>query len=220
MRPVSSLFLSLAATAALASTSAAQTVNFEGGTSTPFGWLPDGYAGYTWTNGFAIDATTYFRSASASGGFGTALASGKHVLGNGGGGTLTVAAMDGSLFNFLGGTFAAAWRNGLTLTVRGFNGANEIFTQAVVLDWNNPQALNLAFFGVDRVTFESSGGQWDPNLPVQGNTSFAADDLLFSTGPTTATPEPVTWALMATGLVGIAAINFVRRRRERKAEQA
>jgi len=192
---------------------AQQRVNFDNLTSGPFAWLPDGYDGFKWSNGFVIDPNAWFGGMGAAGGFGQGLDSPRMLMSNGGGNMLVLTKMNGGLFNLADGKFGSAWREGTTLSIRGFTGGNQTFFRTVLLNWDNPQFLKLGIRGVDRIEFESSGGTVGAGFDANSNTSFTADNLGLDS---TVTPEPSTWVLMITGLAGLGIVAFTRRRQSQK----
>src|SRR5665647_1540424 len=144
MRTLKASLLSLGLVAALTSSAAAQTVGFDDVTAAPFGWVTNGYAGLNWDNAFAINPIGWYGSAAAAGGFGSALQSGSFVMGNGGGNALTISG--GSSFNLLGGTFASAWRKGMTVNAVGSVGGSTVYNQSFLVDWDNANYVGLNMY--------------------------------------------------------------------------
>ena len=217
MRTLKLSILSLGLVAGLASSASAQ-VGFDDLTGAPFAMTPNGYATLGWSNAYIIDGNAYFGSAAAAGGFNSALVSGNYVMGNYAARPLTLSR--GTSFNLLSGTFAAAWKDGLNLNVKGFANGFETYNKDFKIDWSTGSFLNLGLYDVDAVTFTSSGGVDGQPFLGLSNESFAMDDLSFENGSRIASqsimvesvvPEPMTMSLVGFGLfaVGVAS----RRRR-------
>jgi hypothetical protein len=219
MRTLKTALLSLGLAAAISSAASAQIVGFDNVTSAPIGMIGNGYAGFNWDNAFVIDPVSWFGSTGAAAGFGSALQSSAYVMGNGGGNAMTIS---GNQFNLLGGTFASAWRKGMTVSAIGSLGGAQKYSRTFLVDWDKSQYVGLNMFGVDNIVFTTSGGTVE-GFDSHSNASFAVDNLVFEADGGLGTlgdigiqvvPEPMTVSLMGFGLlaVGLAA----KRRRSSK----
>lgn len=205
MRPIKASLLSLSLVAAVSSSAAAQTLGFDNVTSSPLAMVTN-YSGLAWNNAFVINPLAWFGSSAAAGGFANALTSGTYVLGNAGGNPLTVSGVS---FNLMGGTFTSAWRNGMTLDAVGSIGGTDVYHRTVTLDWGTAKYVDLSMWGVDHVTFTTTGGTI-ADFGSGSNTSFAADDFVLAPQEeaffsTQVVPEPMTSTLMAMGLLLVGA---------------
>lgn len=218
MRKLKLSILSLGLAVGLSSTASAQ-VGFDDLTGAPFAMAPNGYATLNWTNAYVTDGLAWFHSPSAAGGFYSALGSGNYVMGNYAARPLTLSR-DLS-FNLLQGKFAAAWKDGLNLNVKGFSNGVETYNKDFKIDWSTGSMLNLGLYDVDAVTFTSSGGTDGQPFVGMTNDSFAMDDLWFENGSRVASrgvmvesvvPEPMTMSLVGFGLAAVGAA--ARRRRK------
>lgn len=109
-------------------------------------------------------------------------------------------------FNFSSAIVAGAQRNGLQLTLRGFDAVGApIYTETYTVG-EDPREITPNWTDVSRVEFSTSGGV---PFAEPGALTFAIDDIKIGT----VVPEPSTTALLAAGLgaLGVAA----RRRRNR-----
>ena len=222
MRTLKASLLSVGLIAALTSSAAAQQVGFDDVTSNPMGTVPNGYAGLNWTNAWVVSPLGWFGTQAAAGGFYTAQQSASYVLFNPAAANLGISGA--ASFNLLGGTFAAAWRNGLSVTATGYSGSTQLYSQTFQLNWNAAQWINLGMYGVDNVVFSSTGGTVDPRFEAGNNTSFAVDNLLFGVDEKyigqerdfsvreAVVPEPMTMSLVGFGLLAVAGLNARRRR--------
>lgn len=214
MRTLKLSIISLGLFAGISTTAAAQQVTFEG----TGGFLASNYEGFNWANAYVENPFV---------GYGvlptgmTTVASGTNVLLNGGGQALTISSA--SQFNLNSGSFGAAWTNGLTMNVKGYNGGALLYDKSFSLNWNVAQNLSLNLLGVDNVVFSSFGGTVDPSFVWDSNQSFVADNLNFGENGygvsveegnfgVSVVPEPMTVSLMAAGLLVLGGVQSRRRR--------
>lgn len=163
--------------------------------------IPNGYAGFNWDNFYVADGPN---TAVAQGGAGYAngTVTPRCIALNGFGGSSMISAAP---FTFNGGYFTAAFTNGLTVNISGYNGATLLFSQMLTLNTSGPQLLNVDWDNLTSVTFASGDGQ--------PGSQFVFDNFRFNNTPDpTITPEPASMTLLATGLLGIGVV--VRRRRK------
>jgi hypothetical protein len=109
-----------------------------------------------------------------------------------------------SNFNFLSAYLTGAWNSNLNIQVEGFNGTNLMYNQTVVASATNATLFTFNYTGVNRVYFDSFGGE-----PAFGGTpleQFVMDNMTFEF-----IPEPSALLLVVLGAVPLCA--FLRRRR-------
>lgn len=170
--------------------------------------VPAGFAGFQWTNFYALNGPAYFEQASGFARVANASSStmvGYNAFGN------AAEFSSNSWFNLTSAWVAAAWRNDLLLNVFGYDINGQQIASAQYTLQLAPQQITLNFTGVSRVQFAASGGT---NAGLLGDgTHFAIDDLATNTVPVVSravVPEPATVVLVG---IGLAAFAVARRRR-------
>lgn len=124
-------------------------------------------------------------------------------------GNLSITSGNAFFLNYL--YFGAGWTSNLPITISGKrNGATQ-WSQTIYGGLNGPQRFELgagvAGLELDEIAFQSESELYldDFTTSLEGPTSL---------GRVTATPEPVTLALLGSGLAGIGGVGALRRRRK------
>jgi hypothetical protein len=158
----------------------------------PSGTIPNGYAGLDWNNFGYSNATI---SPCSLEGYGTALTSSPNVAFNDSGNPASISSV--TPFTLVSADFAAAWNNGLMVSITAKLGATTVGTDNFTLNISTRVLETFNFGPVTELDFSSSGGTESTNLfQYGGGTQFAVDNLVVST-----VPEPGTFWLI--GLVGV-----------------
>jgi hypothetical protein len=189
-----------------ASKGLAETVTFDNLPAVsciPSKTISNGYDGFNWSN-FGYDKGTV--APCSAEGYGTALTSGTNVGFNKEGDPASITSA--TPFTVQSGVFAAAFNDGLTVTVTGIEGGVTVGTESFVLN-TTTAALEIFSFGpVTELDFSASGGAENPSLVMfGGGTEFAVDNLVVT--PLVTVPEPSSLVLLSAG---VAAAEAVRRR--------
>ena len=170
--------------------------------------IPNGYSGFNWSSFGALNATTYGGNPS---GYLNGQVSPDNVAFNRFEADASFSAV--TAFDFFGGYFTAAWNDGLQIVVKGFLGGLETHSQTIFVNTSFPSLIGFNWFGVDKVTFSSSGGI--PNEDLNGGgTHFALDNLQVS--PVSAVPVPAALPLFASA-IGLGGLFAARRRKQNAA---
>src|SRR5450759_5191388 len=117
-------------------------------------WIPNGYAGLNWSNFAVVNAPAYTILVGPNG-YQNGLVSGTNVAFNSGG---TEAITSGGVFTFNSAYFTAAWNDGLTISLTGYNGGSLVDSTSFVVNTSGPTLETLNWSNVDQVVFDSSGG--------------------------------------------------------------
>lgn len=106
-------------------------------------------------------------------------------------------------FNFLSAYFTGGWNSNLNIEVQGFRDTNLIYDETLVVSATNATLFNLDYLDIDRLTFNSFGGQ--PAFNFDGGGHFVMDNFEFEY-----VPEPSSLLLSTLGVVSLVA--FLRRK--------
>jgi hypothetical protein len=178
----------------------AETLDFE-----PFvdGQLLESYGGYQWDNMYIVDPTADVRYIGT--GYEYGVTSGTHAGFSGTGNPTSISA--DHTFDLIGGYFTGALRNGLNLHVTA-TGTNN-YEADFLLNATGPTHIVFNWTGISSVIFTPSGGT-HAGSPDGDGPIFVVDDLTLT--PTTAVPEPETYAMMMAGLGLVGAMSRRRKR--------
>ena len=166
----------------------AQIITFDnlsdGGSGT---LIANGYEGFNWNNFYVINSLLAVNS-----GYAVANVSGANAAYNGFGSPASISSA--TLFNVNSVYITAAWNDGLSVQLEGYNGASLLYTTTVNPSATSPTLFTLNYTGITSLDFISSGGTLHPGYSGDGE-QFAIDNLSLSS-----TPEPSTWAMLLGGL--------------------
>jgi hypothetical protein len=194
--------VTLGAALTLASVSApaaqAQPLDFELGLTSPYDYPAIGsYGGYDFTGfwGLNIAAFNAVYPSGAAANSGTGIGFGRGL-----------ASISSSNAFFLTSLYlGSSWIPDYPVTITGSRNGADLWTYTLNGGTSGPQQFaplgNHATTAIDNLRFETSGYE------------FYIDDLSLSTA--TVTPEPISMALLGTGLAGLGGVRLARRRRNR-----
>jgi len=164
--------------------------------------IPTTYQALTWSNFFVVNAVLDSNFFGYVTGANYGMVSASNVAFNGGG---SPAEIDSSVtnFNFLSAYLTGAWNSNLNIEVEGFNGAQKIYDTIVVASATNATLFTFDYFNIDRLYFDSYGGQVAFGPSPEYN--FVMDNFMFEF-----IPEPSSLLLTCVGAVSLLA--FLRRK--------
>ncbi|MGD0061730.1 MAG: PEP-CTERM sorting domain-containing protein [Verrucomicrobiia bacterium] len=169
-------------------------------------YIPNGYQGLVWSNFGVVNAILETNLPLVLGGgvsgIDYGMVSPSNVAVNAGG---TPAEIDSATnFNFLSVYLTGAWSSNLNIEVQGFNNGTLLYDTTVTASATNPTLFTFNYLDIDRLYFNSFGGQ---NAGFSGSgENFVMDNMTFAF-----IPEPSSFLLAALGAVSLVA--FLRRRR-------
>jgi hypothetical protein len=164
--------------------------------------IPNGYGGLNWSNFWVANSVLMSNFYGYSIGYNYGMVSPSNVAYDAGG---TPAEIDSATnFNFLSAYLTGAWNSNLNIEVEGFNGAEEIYNTIVVASATNPTLFTFNYLDIDRLYFNSYGGQVAFG-PSPGY-NFVMDNMGYEF-----VPEPSSFLLAALGAMSLVA--FLRRKR-------
>jgi hypothetical protein len=156
----------------------------------PYPHLTNGYQSLNWSNFDVINAINEV-SINGTNGVYYGVVSISNVAFNAFGDPAEVDAR-GTNFNFLGLFLTGVWRSNLNVEIRGFNGGNLLYDQTMLVSATNPTLFTLNYLNIDRLTFNSFGGQY-AGFGSDAST-FVMDNFTFEF-----VPEPSSLLLTTAG---------------------
>jgi hypothetical protein len=108
-------------------------------------------------------------------------------------------------FDFLSAYFTGAWNTNLNIEVQGYRDTNLIYDETLVVSATNPTPFTLDYLDVNRLYFNSFGGQ-DAGFGQGAGEEFVMDNFEF-------VPEPSSFLLAALGVASLVAFLHHHRRR-------
>jgi hypothetical protein len=158
----------------------------------PYPYLTNGYESLNWTNFACLDAIHERAVNGVSGGY-YGMVSPSNIVFNAFGNPAEIDAT-GMSFNFLSAYMTGAWRSNLNIQVQGFSGATLLYSTTVVVSATSPTLFAFGYLDVNRLTFNSSGGQY-AGFGSDAST-FVMDNFTFEF-----IPEPSTVLLTGIGVL-------------------
>lgn len=210
------LALSLLSMTAISSAQAA-VITFDelalGTGATAYAPLAADYQGFNWSNFQALNTAGGYWDLS---GYVPGSVSGDNVGFNGGGTTASFSSA--SAFTLNSFDLTAAWRDNLTVTVRGSGNPGGDYVATLTPSAIAATSYTVNWTGITSVTFEASGGTHHPdygtgsgqNFSVSDFSHFAIDNITYNVS---AVPEPESYAML---LAGLGALGFIGKRRRRQ----
>lgn len=174
------------------------------------------YQGLSWSNFYGYTTTPGFD------GFNNGIVSQSNAAYSGGqtfeGGLTPVVGsiQSTSAFDFLSADLGAGYYDGLSLTITGYLGAAQLYTQTLTLGTTGAQSFGFSFSGIDRLTFSAftTAGSSDPFACGAFNcTQFTMDNMAIRAADVTSPiPEPSTALMLLPGLGLVMAFRLRRRK--------
>jgi hypothetical protein len=167
------------------------------------GYIPDGYGGFGWAN-FGVVCGDCIPGS----GFDTGTVSGDYVAFNAWAEAASITSSN--IFDFDGAYLTAAWRNGLNITVAGYENDSLLYSTTVVVDTTGPMWFDAddKYNGINRLEFDSFGGT-DVFLNSSGE-HFAMYDFEFTRSDPIVNPSP---GALLLGSIGAGLVGWLRKRR-------
>ncbi len=110
----------------------------------------------------------------------------------------------GTNFNFFSAYLTGYWNSNLNIEVQGFRGGDLVYDQTVVASATSPTLFAFGYTNIDRLYFNSFGGQ--PAFGYDNAGIFVMDNFTFEF-----VPEPSSFLLACVGVVSLFA--FLKRKR-------
>jgi len=166
--------------------------------------ITNGYQGLNWSNCFAANVPYQTSLFGVTNGANYGMISPPNIAFNGSGNPAEIDS-SGTNFNFLSVYLTGIWNNNLNIEVEGFGGTNLLYDQSVVASATSPTLFTFNYLGIDRLTFDSFGGE-PAGFSGGSGEQFAMDNLSVEF-----IPEPASFLLAALG--GVSLVAFLRRKR-------
>ncbi|HXI84919.1 MAG TPA: PEP-CTERM sorting domain-containing protein [Verrucomicrobiae bacterium] len=155
--------------------------------------ITNGYQGLSWANLHTLNAPLDAKKFGTNGYY-YGMVTVSNVAVNDFGNPAEVDS-SGTNFNFLSAYLTGPWNSNLSIEVQGYGGITSLYDTTIVVSATSPTLFTFNYLGIDRLTFNSFGGQnagFPP--PGGGGTQFAMDNFTFEF-----VPEPSSFLLAAAG---------------------
>lgn len=170
--------------------------------STTGTFIASPYSGLNWSNFYVANAIIGANVLGTNGYF-FGMVSASNVAFNAGGSPAEIDAR-GTNFDLLSTYLTGAWNSNLNIEVEGFRGGTLLYDTTVVVSATSPTLFTFDYLDVDRLYFDSYGGQ--PAFTPVPEYQFVMDNMTIDF-----IPEPSS--LLLTGLGAVSLVVFLRRRR-------
>jgi hypothetical protein len=157
-------------------------------------FVPTGYQGLIWSNFWCFNAilATNRNEVGVSGTY-YGMVSASNVAYNPFAAPVEVDSPSTN-FSFLSAYMTGAWNSNLNIEIQGFRSGTLVYDTTVVAGATNPTLFTFNYLNVDRLYFNSFGGQ--PAFGTVPNTIFVMDNFTFEF-----VPEPSSLLLTAGGVL-------------------
>jgi hypothetical protein len=180
-------------------------ITFDDIPSPPGGaFITNDYQGLSWSNFATLNAILQTNAHGASG-YGYGMVSPSNVAFNADGYPAEIDS-PGTNFNFLSTYLTGAWSSNLNIEVEGLSGATLLYSTTVVASATSPTLFTFNYLNIDRLYFNSFGGQ---NAGFAGG---AGEDFAMDNFTLEFVPEPSS--LLLTGVGAVSLVAFLRRKRK------
>lgn len=174
------------------------------------GQIPNGYAGFDWSNGFETENTA--GTPNYQWGVVSPFVVAENGPDNGVFGALNVWFSSNTAFTFNSAYLTGGWNNGLHVEVKGFIGGiggTLLDDKTVIVNSLAPTLEEFNYSGVNTVEFISSGGT---NAGHGGSgAEFVMDNVTINAS---STPEPASLTLLCVGVGIFLAAGWFRKKRK------
>jgi len=158
--------------------------------------IPNGYGGLDWNLMPYVNAPI----AAPLSGYNNGIVSGDYVAFSENNTLHTITSS--STFDFNGAYLTGAWRDGLNINIKGYDGVTLLYDTTVLANSDAPTWYLLDYIGVDKLEFSSFGGVDNPAYSGTG-TQFAMDNFTFNS----TVPIPASVWLFGSGLLGLIGVS-------------
>jgi hypothetical protein len=174
--------------------------------------IPTSYGGLDWSSSWDYMNTSGY-SGSGSG-YANGTVSGDYVAFNAGADGVSI---NDGVFDWTGAYFTAASRDDLKIDIKGYSGGALLQSAILLVNTNGPTRFNVNWAGIDKLSFSSyylssddmgGMGGMSCDLNKKNPSQFVMDNFSFNK-TTENVPEPATFLLIGSGLVGL---GFMRRK--------
>jgi hypothetical protein len=176
-----------------------------------FSAIPNGYGGLDWSNWWLLNVPGYCGLGYCPSGYQQAVVSQPNVAFEAAnptsGGPATATFNSETPFTLNSFYATAAWRDDLTVTVTGYNGATQIDQTVFTVGTQSASFEVFNWTGLTSVSLTPSGGV--PHGYGQSDYEVAIDNMTINSS---VVPEPAPWVMMLLGFAGLGVAGWRRSR--------